>query len=243
MNEVLQAVTTLGLGIHFTLILIGARRKRFRICLAFYIYLLVSFVSTIVISYVISEKELRRQIYYLKEFLLDLIKLVMLFELNRKIFGLFPRVRRSNRALFGITGMVFVTYAFALPVESKVWWGSIPFDLHSKVLQTTCLAYLILVFSALYYRIEVPLAYKYLVMGYLISQLPVALGFAYVAMAGEAARDRVSLVNSLFFVLAMLVWTRVYLDHGQNRNPIDTTGGGLGNPLSARTEERNESAL
>jgi hypothetical protein len=62
-----------------------------------------------------------------------------------------------------------------------------------------------MVFSALYYRIEVARDYKFLLVGYLFSQLPVALGFAYVAIVGEDARRTVSLLNSIFFVLAMVV--------------------------------------
>jgi hypothetical protein len=152
-----------------------------------------------VTSYLINEKELRRQIYYLKEFLLDIIKIAMLIELNKKIFGYFPKVQGSNRALFGITGILFIVYVFILPAESKTWWGSVPLDLHSRLLQTTCLAYLMMVFSALYYR-EVAIGISF-PRGYLFSQLPVALGFAYVAIVGEAARDRVSFLNALFFVL------------------------------------------
>lgn len=237
MNEVLQIVTTLGLCIHFILILIGLRHQRFRRCITFYVYLLVSFVSAIVTSYLVSEKELRRQLYYLKEFVLDFIKIGMLIELNKKIFVFFPKVQRSNRALFGITGILFVVYALGLPAGSKTWWGSFPFDLHSKVLQTTCLAYLMMVFSALYYRIEVARDYKFLIVGYLFSQLPVALGFAYVAIAGEAARDTVSLLNSIFFVLAMVVWTRVYWGNDKDSDSPSVIGRGLDLPVSFRAPE------
>jgi hypothetical protein len=234
MSELQQLIATIGQLIHFLLLLLGLRHQRFRRCLTFYIYLLVTFISSVAISYVVSEKELRRQIYYLKEFLLDIIKIGMLIELNRKIFSFFPKVQRSNRALFGITGILFIVYAFALPAESKTWWGSLPFDLHSKVLQTTCLAYLMMVFSALYYRIEVAAEYKSLLIGYLFSQLPVALGFAYVAIAGEAARNRVSLLNSFFFVLAMVIWTRVYWPYDKDTDSPDFTGGGVDHPHSSR---------
>ena len=237
MSGLQQAIATIGQVIHFFLLLIGLRHQRFRRCITFYLYLLVSFISSIVISYLVSEKELRRQLYYLKEFLLDLIKIGMLIELNRNIFVFFPKVERSNRALFGITGILFVVYAFALPAESKTWWGSLPFDLHSKVLQTTCLAYLMMVFSALYYRIEVATDYKFLLVGYLFSQLPVALGFAYVAIAGEAARNTVSLLNSLFFVLAMVVWTRVYWANDKDTDSPDIIGRGVDLPVSFRAPE------
>jgi hypothetical protein len=234
MSGLQQSIATIGQVIHLLLLLMGLRQQRFRRCLTFYIYLLVTFISSVVISYVVSEKELRRQIYYLKEFVLDLIKIGMLIELNKKIFGVFPRVQRSNRALFGITVLIFIVYAFALPAESKTWWGSFPFDLHSKVLQTTCLAYLMMVFSALYYRIEVATEYKFLLIGYLFSQLPVALGFAYVAIAGEAARERVSILNSIFFVLAMLIWTRVYWAYDKDTDSPDINGSGVDHPLSSR---------
>jgi len=232
MGGLQQVVATIGLAIHLFLLLIGLRQQRFRKCLTFYVYLLATFSSTVVITYVVNEKDLRRQIYYLKEFLLDIIKLAMLLELNHKIFRFFPRVQRSNRALFGITGILFIVYALAFPAESKSWWGSVPFDLHSKVLQTTCLAYLVMVFSALYYRIEVLAEFKYLLMGYLFSQLPVALGFAYVAIVGEAARKTVSLLNSLFFVVAMLVWTRVYWVYDKDSNSPSTLGSRVDDTIS-----------
>jgi hypothetical protein len=232
MSELQQAISTIGQVIHFCLLLMGLRHKRFQRCLTFYLYLLVSFISSIVISYLVSEKELRRQLYYLKEFLLDMIKIGMLIELNKRIFGFFPKVQRSNRTLFGIAGMLLVVYMFALPTESKIWWGSLPFDLHSKVLQLTCFAYLMMVFSALYYRIEVARDYKFLLVGYLFSQLPVALGFAYVAIVGEAASRTVSLLNSMFFVLAMVVWTRVYWANDKDTDSPGVIGRGVDLPVS-----------
>jgi hypothetical protein len=91
-----------------------------------------------------------------------------------------------------------------------------------------------MVFSVLYYRIEVATEYKFLLVGYLFSQLPVALGFAYVAIAGEAARDRVSLLNALFFVLAMVIWTRVYWAYDQDTDSPNIVSGGVDHPLSSR---------
>ena len=230
-----QIVLTIALGLHLFLLVIGLRRQRIRICLTFYVYLVTTFLSTVLVHYLIEEKEMKRFVYYLKEYLLDFIKLLMLLELNQKIFSLFPRVRRLNRALFSIAGVLFIVYAIVLPTESSFWWGSIPFDLHSKILQTTCLAYLMLVGSALFYRIEVFREYKFLLMGYLVSQLPVALGFAYVALAGESARRAVSLLNSIFFLLAMLVWTRVYWTYDKNSDSTDSIGRWVDNTASSGT--------
>ncbi|HKZ40450.1 MAG TPA: hypothetical protein VJ044_05770 [Candidatus Hodarchaeales archaeon] len=235
MSGIQQVVSAIGLGLHLILLVIGLRHQKFRTCLTFYIYLLAAFISTIVVHYLVDEREMKRLIYYLKEFMLDLIKLAMLLDLNHRIFSFFPKVRRLNRALFGTTGILLLVYVIALPTETKFWWGSIPFDLHSKILQMTCLAYLMMVFSALFYRIDVSSEHKFLLMGYLLSQLPVALGFAYVAVAGEAARKPVSLLNSIFFLLALLVWTKVYWTHDKDSDSADSIVRWVDNTASSST--------
>lgn len=68
--------------------------------------------------------------------------------------------------------------------------------------------------SILFYRLQIPPAYKYLLLGFLTSQFAVALGFAILATFGEKARVPVSYSNQVFFLLALIIWTRVYSVHG-----------------------------
>jgi hypothetical protein len=65
--------------------------------------------------------------------------------------------------------------------------------------------------SILFYRLRIPAAYKYLLMGFAISQFASALAFAIAAAFGQNARGPVSYSNTIFFLLASIVWTRVYL--------------------------------
>jgi len=205
-----QIFVVLCLVLEAVLLVLAFTKDRMRICYSFFIYLLFVFVSDSVYATLLMFKIGARQFYVLKEFCLDLIKIGMALELNWKIFKYYPRVRGSN--LVGIIGaaIFFLIYHWLTPQKNLDWWFSIPSDVHSKILQATCISFLYMSGSILFYRLQITGAYKFLILGFLVSQLPLALGFAIMAAFGQKARIPLSYFNSIFFLLALIVWTRVY---------------------------------
>jgi len=205
-----QIFVVLCLVLEAVLLVLAFTKDRMRICYSFFIYLLFVFVSDSVYATLLMFKIGARQFYVLKEFCLDLIKIGMALELNWKIFKYYPRVRGSN--LVGIIGaaIFFLIYHWLTPQKNLDWWFSIPSDVHSKILQATCISFLYMSGSILFYRLQITGAYKFLILGFLVSQLPLALGFAIMAAFGQKARIPLSYFNSIFFLLALIVWIRVY---------------------------------
>ncbi|PYV84695.1 MAG: hypothetical protein DMG05_24145 [Acidobacteria bacterium] len=205
-----QILVVLCLILEAVLLVLAFIKHRVSICYFFFIYLVFVFVSDSAYATLLMFKIGARQFYVGKEFCLDVIKIGMALELNHKIFKYYPRVRRSN--LFGIIGatIFFFIYHWLTPQKNLDWWFSIPSDVHSKILQATCISFLFMSGSILFYRLQITGAYKFLILGFLVSQLPLALGFAIVAAFGQKARIPLSYFNSAFFLLALIVWIRVY---------------------------------
>jgi len=152
-----------------------------------------------------------RQVFLWAEFLQDFVAIVLILELNPRVFKYYPRVRRSNQFIFLFAGIFFVIYHLLTPQTRNDWWFSTASDLHSKILQATCVVFLFMAGSILFYRLRIPAAYKYLLMGFAISQFAAAFAFAVAAAFGQNARVPVSYSYGIFFLLALIVWTRVYL--------------------------------
>ncbi|PYV39272.1 MAG: hypothetical protein DMG06_23615 [Acidobacteria bacterium] len=192
------------------LLVLAFVKDRIKISYSFFIYLVLVFVSDSIYATLLTFKMGARQFYVVKEFCLDAIKIGMALELSQKIFKYYPRVKSSN--LIGIIGaaIFFLVYHWLTPQKNLDWWFSIPSDIHSKILQATCISFLYMSGSILFYRLQITGAYKFLMSGFLLSQLPLALGFAIVAAFGQKARIPLSYFNSAFFLLALIVWIRVY---------------------------------
>ncbi len=211
MNRFQQILAIAGLALNLILILLALVRNRIKISYYFFVYLVGSFVSSIIVI-----KTNSRQFYVGKEIFLDLVTLAIVLELNWRIFKYYPRVKNIN--LFGavVATLLFFIYHWLTPQTNVEWWYSLRFDMHSKILQTACAIFFIMAGSILYYRLTITLPHKYLILGFFVSHFPMALGFALMAAFGQDSRVPASYFNSIFFLLALLVWTRVYWGHDQD---------------------------
>jgi hypothetical protein len=199
-----------GLVIQAFLVVRGFTRENSRICRSFHFYLIATFASSIVVSYVIKSQEGRRQFYIVKELGLDVLKLGVLLELNTRIFRYYPRVMRANTRFFVLAVCLLVLYLWLLPLEKADWWAAAPLDIHSKVMQMNCFMFFVFSGAVLFYRLHIDARHKLLLLGFLFSQFPLALGFATMAAIGERTRESLSLLNSGFFIVALLMWAKVY---------------------------------
>ena len=234
MDTLQKILLVAGLIVQLLLIFAGLRRGNMRISYLFLVYLCVGFLSSVAVSYLIENHEGRRLFYVVKELLLDAIKIALLLELNLRIFRSYPRVRRSNFFFFIWAGLFLLIYVWLFPLEKQDWWGAIPLDLHSKIMQTTCFIFFVFAGSVLFYRLQIDARHKFLLLGFLFSQFPLALGYALMATFGESARPFLSLLNSGFFVLALFIWTRVYFRRDQTRDSIPVARSGLDLPHDSR---------
>jgi hypothetical protein len=222
MATIQQFLLGIGLLIQLILLIAGLRKGNIRICYSFFLFLLVAFVSSISVTYLIQSREAKRLFYVAKELGLDCIKIALLIELNALIFRYYPRVKRSNYSFFVLAAVFLLIYIWLVPPEKLDWWGAVPLDLHSKIQQTTCIIFFGFAGAILFYRLQIDPRRKFLLLGFLFSQFPLALGYAAAAAFGEKARPFVSLLNSIFFILALIIWTRVYFGPSQAVQPIQT---------------------
>ena len=186
-------------------------KRRMSLCYSFFAYLAITFLTDLAAATLKMSPEIERQLYRWDELLGNLVKIILLLELNSRVFKYYPRVRRSNQFIFFFACIFFLVYHWLTPQTRVDWWFSMESDLNSKILQANCMVLLFMSGSVLYYRLHVSTAYKYLLLGFLTSQFALALGLAVLATFGESARVPVAYSNTIFFLIALLVWTRAYL--------------------------------
>jgi hypothetical protein len=222
-----------GLVLQLYLVVAGFQKRNLRINYSFYIYLVTSFVSTVAISYVIQEVTVIRSFYKIKEFILDALKTAILFEFNHRVFRYYPRVQQSNYGFFVLALLGLGLYLWLVPAEEGAWWGTGPLDVHSKIMQANCFLFMVFAGSILFYRLHIDERQKLLLIGSLISQFPLAFGFAIMAALGAPARVLGSRANSAFFVIALLIWAKVYWKNDSVDHTRLASNSGLGRPLGS----------
>jgi len=214
-----NGLLVVGLALQIALVLAGFRKRNLVLSYSFFIYLIASLGSSLAISYLIQDRTTNRLFYILKEFALDAFKAAVLIEFNYRVFRFYPTVRRSNYGFMILTILGLALYLWLVPPENGAWWGTFPLDVHAKFMQANCFLFFVFAGSILFYRLHVDSNYKLLLVGFLFSQFPIAFGFAAMATFGEPARAVGSRLNSLFFVIALLIWAKVYL----RRDSVDHT--------------------
>jgi hypothetical protein len=211
MNRYENALLVLSLVLEAFILFLAIMRRRVSLCYSFFVYLGIAFLSDFAVATLKMSALQERQVFLWAQFLLDLVAIILIVELNPRVFQYYPRVRRSNQFIFLFAGIFFFIYHLLTPQTRNDWWFSKASDLHSKILQATCVVLLFMAGSILFYRLRIPAAYKYLLMGFAISQFAAALAFAVAAVFGQNARVPASYSQTIFFLLAFIVWTRVYL--------------------------------
>jgi hypothetical protein len=211
MDRFQQILSVFCLLLEASILFLAIHGRKISLCYSFFAYLAITFVSDLAGTTLKMSRAEQRQLFLWTEFLQDFVAIVLILELNPRVFKYYPRVRRSNQFIFVFAGIFFVIYHLLTPQTRNDWWFSIGSDLHSKILQATCIVFLFMSGSILFYRLHIPTAYKYLLMGFAISQFAAALVFAVAAAFGQNARIAVSYSITIFFLLALIIWTRVYL--------------------------------
>jgi hypothetical protein len=233
MTTLRNGLLIVGLVLQLFLVLAGLQKRNLRFNYSFYIYLLTSFVSTIVISCIVQDVTTSRSFYKTKEFILDALKTAVLIEFNHRVFRYYPRVKRSNYGFFALAIFGLCLYLWLVPAEKGTWWGTGPLDVHAKIMQANCFMFVIFAGSILFYRLHIEERYKLLLIGFLISQFPLAFGFAVMAALGAPVRALSSRSNSAFFVIALLIWAKVYLKHDSVDHTRITADSGMGSPVDS----------
>jgi hypothetical protein len=214
MNRYQQILLVFCLLLEFTILLLAIRRRKISLCYSFFFYLMMTLLTDLAVATLNMSATLGRQLYRWDELAGNFVKIILVLELNSRVFKYYPRVRRSNQFIFFFACIFFFVYHLLTPPTRDDWWFSMESDLNSKILQATCVVLLFMSGSILFYRLHIPAAYKYLLLGFLTSQFAVALGLAVLATFGQKARVPIAYSNSVFFLLALVIWTRVYSADG-----------------------------
>nr|AGT45820.1 hypothetical protein PPT_M2_12 [uncultured marine bacterium PPT_M2] len=217
----------------FLLVVAGLRKRNLQLSYSFFIYLLTSLVSSYLVSYVIKDPATSRWFYAAKEFTLDALKTAVLIEFNHRVFRFYPQVKRSNYWFFVLAIFGLGLYLWLIPAEKGTWWGTELLDVHAKIMQANCFLFFVFTGSILFYRLHIDPRHKLLLIGFLFSQFPLAFGFAAIAAFGAPARELGSRLNSLFFVIALLIWAKVYLKNDSVDHTRITTDSGMGRPADS----------
>jgi hypothetical protein len=233
MTTLKNGLLVAGLGIQFFLVVAGFRRRNIQISYSFFIYLLTSLISSYLLSYVIEDRATSRWFYTAKEFTLDALKTAVLIEFNHRVFRFYPQVKRSNYWFFFLAIFGLGLYLWLVPAEKGAWWGTEPLDVHAKIMQANCFLFFVFTGSILFYRLHIDGRHKLLLIGFLFSQFPLAFGFAAMAAFGAPARELGSRLNSLFFVIALMIWAKVYLKNDSPDHTRITTTSGMGRSVDS----------
>ena len=233
MKTLKDGLLVAGLITQLFLVLAGLRRRNLQLSYSFFIYLLASLVSSFTISCLIQDTASSRLFYVIKEFTLDALKTAVLIEFNHRVFRFYPQVKRSNYGFFVLAIFGLVLYLWLVPAEKGTWWGTVPLDVHAKIMQANCFLFFVFTASILFYRLHIDGRHKLLLIGFLFSQFPLAFGFAAAAAFGASARELVSRLNSTFFVVALLIWAKVYLKNDSVDHTRSIADFGVGRPANS----------
>ena len=233
MKTLREGLLIAGLVMQLFLVLAGFQERNLRLSYSFFIYLLTSLLSSFTISYLIQDSAASRLFYVIKEFTLDALKTAVLIEFNHRVFRFYPHVKRSNYWFFALAIFGLSLYLWLVPAEKGTWWGTVPLDVHAKIMQANCFLFFVFTGSILFYRLHIDGKHKLLLIGFLFSQFPLAFGFAAMAAFGEPARALGSRLNSLFFVIALLIWAKVYLKNDSVDHTRVTSDSGMGRPADS----------
>lgn len=238
MDTLQDTLLVVGLTIHLLLIIAGLRKSNIQLCYSFFVYHAAGFASSVAVTYVIQNAEVKRAFYVIKELGLDAVKIAILLELNTRLFRYYPRVKQTNSLLLKASALVLPLYVWLFPSEAPSWWGAEPLEVHSKINQVLGLVFMAFAGSVLFYRLPIHSRHKFLLLGFLFSQFPLALGYATAAAFGESHRERVSVLNAAFFVLALVIWSKVYWPpYVEAVDPDHSGTRGLGNAHASGAEE------
>jgi len=237
MKTLKDGLLVAGLVTQLFLVLAGLRKRNLELSYSFFIYLVASLVSSFTISYLIQDTAASRLFYVIKEFTLDALKTAVLIEFNHRVFRFYPQVKRSNYWFFTLAIFGLALYLWLVPAEKGTWWGTVPLDVHAKIMQANCFLFFVFTGSILFYRLHIDGRHKLLLIGFLFSQFPLAFGFAAAVAFGESARGLVSRFNSAFFVIALLIWAKVYLKNDSVDHTRGTSDSGMGRPLGSGTPQ------
>jgi len=237
MNTLRDGLLVAGLAIQLFLVLAGLRKRSLRLSYSFFIYLLTAFLSSLTVSYLIHDIAASRLFYVIKEFTLDALKTAVLVEFNHRVFRFYPQVKRSNYRWFMLTIVGLGLYLWLVPAEKGSWWGTVPLDIHSKIMQANCFLFFVFTGSILFYRLHIDGRHKLLLIGFLFSQFPLAFGFAAMSAFGAASRALTSRLNSVFFVIALLIWAKVYLKNDAVDYSSPIADSGMGRPADSGSSQ------
>ena len=243
MTSLKHGLLAAGLVTQFLLVLAGLRKRNLQLSYSFFIYLILSFLSSVTISYLMQDPQLIRSFYVIKEFALDAVKTAVLIEFNHRVLRFYPQVQRSNYWYFVVAIFGLILYLWLIPAEKGTWWGTTPFDVHAKVMQTNCFLFFVFTGSILFHRLHISQKHKLLLIGFLFSQFPLALGFATAVAFGESARAVVSRLNSTFFVIALLIWAKVYFKDDSVDHTSLAADSRMGRPADSGAPQREKGSL
>jgi len=211
MDRPYQILQVLCLVLEALILFLAIRKRKIALCYSFFAYLAITFVTDLAAATLKMSEAFGHQLYRWDELVGNFVKIILVVELNSRVFKFYPRVRRSNQFIFFFACIFFFVYHWLTPQIRNDWWFSIESDLNSKILQATCTVLLFMSGSILFYRLHVPPAYKHLLLGFLTSQFALALGLAVLATFGRGARVPVNYSNAIFFLVALVIWSRGYL--------------------------------
>ena len=221
-----------GLVTQLFLVLAGLRKPNLQLSYSFFLYLVVvCFLVHHFLSH--SRHSLKSIVLCHQRITLDALKTAVLIEFNHRVFRFYPQVKRSNYWFFTLAIFGLALYLWLVPAEKGTWWGTVPLDVHAKIMQANCFLFFVFTGSILFYRLHIDRRHKLLLIGFLFSQFPLAFGFAAMAAFGAPARELVSRLNSLFFVIALLIWAKVYLKNDSVDHTRITTDPGMGRPADS----------
>ncbi|MBI4482449.1 MAG: hypothetical protein HY652_06110, partial [Acidobacteria bacterium] len=167
----------------------------------FFVYVAAVFVADLMLIFMWN-----RQFYVVREFGIDVLRLTAFYDLNRRIFRLYPGLRRSVNGSVVLISAAFIAYALWVPPKTSGWWYTAYFDLHTRLIQWSAFL-MVLAASLIYvYNLWVPRLYKTIVMGFLFYLFPNALFFLILARVQESGRNLISLASSFLFLVTLSIW-------------------------------------
>lgn len=194
----------LAIGLEATLLAAIVRRRHYKACLSFPLYVVAVFLPSLVFA--VWPKTFTWESYVLREIVHNLLKFAIALELAYRTFRAFPSAMSTARRILLLLLVVIavVTLGALLPARNP---GDIDIESHARILNGTIWVFTAIAAMILWYRLPVHPFHKAILVGFVPYLLVFSLGLQALVEMGEKARW-LQRTHTLAYVALLLYWNR-----------------------------------
>lgn len=203
LNQILALPQYGGFLLTLVTLVIVLKKRLWHHSFLFTFYLAVMFASD-ALSFL--ETFQNAYFYISKELVLDVVVFGLVLELNLRLLGHYPGLRRSMSVVLVLASLGLFAYTFAGRWERNDYFYTAFIDYSTRSTQATAVLFLILSVIISYYHLKISRFEKHLLLGFQLFLVAHMVTYFAWQVAGDWIRPYMGLVQAWSFLGAGLLW-------------------------------------